>query len=188
MNKQLVILALSVFAWFVTPAVYSEPESKNGDPLAPLRFLVGHCWQASFPDGEHRDTHCFEPFYGKAFVRDRHLVRGPRPDYYGETIYQWDSEAGEIIYRYWSSTGGVSDGKALPEADRILFPGEHHVQEDGTVLEIRSFMRRVNDSAYQMISEQRDGDGWQQLWTMEFSKVGPDNAAGPVQYEQSASD
>jgi hypothetical protein len=43
-------------------------------PYQPLAFLVGHCWQGTFPDGKATDGHCFSWIYGSKFVRDEHVV------------------------------------------------------------------------------------------------------------------
>ncbi len=41
--------------------------------FAGLDQLVGHCWQATFPDGQKIDTHCFSDVYSGAFIKDQSL-------------------------------------------------------------------------------------------------------------------
>lgn len=75
--------------------------------LAPLDFLVGHCWQGTLPSGE-RNVHCFDRF-GDG-IRDRHQVfRGADVVYAGETRYRWDRAAGAIAFDY--ASGGKPIGK-----------------------------------------------------------------------------
>lgn len=142
-----------------------------GDPLAPLRFLVGACWQGTFPDGRNVDTHCYEGFYGNAFIRDTHRVRGENPDYRGLAIYHYDPESKAIVYRYWNSLGGVSDG-------RILSPRERHVTEDGRVIELRTVIEQTAPDTYVSVSEQRNGEAWREIWRIGFSRLTPAGAQG----------
>lgn len=162
------------------------------DPLEPLRFLAGSCWQGRFPDGRNADTHCFEGFYGNAFLRDTHLVWGESDDYRGETIYHRDGANGAIVYRYWNSVGGVSDGAVVVEPGRLLFPGERYTSEDGSTIEMRSFMQPLDAGRYLARSERKVEAGWEPLWEMEFRRVGPadrDPAAARVpQLDRAARD
>lgn len=143
------------------------------DRLAPLRFLVGFCWRASFPEGASDDTHCFTEMYGRSFIRDRHLVQGHDPDYRGETIYHVDSATNQISFRYWSSIGGVSDGVAVSVEGGVLFPAEHHVREDGSEVDMRSSIKQEGADRYVSVAEQLVDGHWRELWRMTFTKLGP---------------
>lgn len=155
------------------------PVTRPATSLAPLAFLAGHCWQGTFPDGEHVDTRCAEFFYDDAFLRDRHLVRGPSPDYRGETIYHVDPERGVVTYRYWSSPGAVSNGDMHLDGDDLVFPGERHVGEDGTITEIRSLIRPLAEDRYLSVTEKRTESGWEEMWTIEFTRLEGSSAEGP---------
>jgi hypothetical protein len=139
------------------------------DPLQPLAFLVGACWSGDFPNGAGRDTHCFEPVFGGKFVRDRHLLRGKRPDYAGETLYAWDAKQQRIAFWYWSSDGDFENGSALPAADGLDFP-EHSV-EGPTPITLRAHWRRLDADHYETIQERKDGDTWRSAWKVEYHRV-----------------
>ena len=48
---------------------------------------------------------------GRQFgLRDRHVVRGGKQPYEGETIYGWDARQKKVVYTYWASDGGISTG------------------------------------------------------------------------------
>jgi hypothetical protein len=131
----------------------AQPEQAPSDlfaPLAPLAFLIGHCWQAEL--GQRRiDTHCFESFYGGRFVRDRHRVTGGASVYEGETIYDWNAAAGRIEYTYWASDGGVSRG-ALTTHDGLLDFGEDvNRRADGVDVRIATTWRLSGSTAYDVV-------------------------------------
>ncbi|MBT8078108.1 MAG: hypothetical protein KJO31_05995 [Gammaproteobacteria bacterium] len=152
--------------------------------LSPMRFLVGSCWQGTFPDGESVDTHCYRSFYGNAFIRDVHLVRGKNPDYRGETVYQWDRNANSISYRYWNSLGGVSDGVAHSSDGMLFFPGERHVRDDGTVVVMQTVIEQTAPDKYVSTTEQQVDSEWKELWRIEFSRLSPSTDLGPAGRQQ----
>jgi uncharacterized protein YndB with AHSA1/START domain len=119
--------------------------------LAPLAFLVGHCWRGDFPGGK-QDTHCFESVYGGRHIRDRHEVSGSGEPYRGETIYSWNGKAKRVEYTYWNSLGGVSRGSMTPRADRLDFGNERYTGSDGKTITISTFWRRVGDDSYEAVS------------------------------------
>lgn len=168
MKKKLACFATAALLVSAAQSAANDGE----DPLGALRFLAGSCWQGTFPDGKSVDTHCYESFYDGAFIRDRHVVKGPNPDYSGETIYHWDKERQQIVYRYWNSLGGVSDGVAVPSGNSIEFPGERHVREDGTVVEMQSSIRPAGDDSYVSVTEEKVGGEWRELWRIEFTRTG----------------
>ena len=149
------------------------PGPGDQPPLAPLAVLEGACWRGTFPDGKTTDTHCYRYFYDGAFLRDTHRVGGDRPEYRGETIYHRDPETGRIVYRYWNSQGGVSDGVVVPEAGRLLFPAERHVTEGGEVIELQTTIEPEGADRYVSVTERRTGEGWEEVWRIEFDRVAP---------------
>jgi len=140
-------------------------------PLRPFAFLLGSCWTATFPDGKNMDTHCYTAMLNGHYVRDRHYVHGDNSDYRGETIYHFDANENRIVYRYWNSVGGISDGSAIPADDGIDFPAEMHVRDDGSTTEIRSRLAKISNEVYVMVSEEKSDNAWKELWKMEY-KVG----------------
>src|SRR5690349_20466490 len=77
--------------------------------LQPLAFLAGSCWSGPLRDGSI-DTHCFEWVFDGRFLRDRHVVKGAKRPYEGETLYAWDPQEKRLVYTYWASDGGMSHG------------------------------------------------------------------------------
>jgi hypothetical protein len=162
------IVTLAAWLALVGGVQGDEPEP---DPLEGLRFLTGSCWQGTFPDGASVDTHCYRSFYGGAFIRDTHVVRGPNPAYHGETIYHWDKEKRCIVYRYWNSLGGVSDGTVQVEKYKLLFPAERHVRDDGSVVEMQSVIKQVDSHRHILTAEEKVNDRWRESWSIEFSRI-----------------
>lgn len=114
-------------------------------PFEGMHFLLGHCWQGTFADGKI-DTHCFEPVYGGALIRDRHEVTG---GYAGETLYHWDAAQGRAEYTYWNSAGGVSRGTMRPVGATLDFGDEVYRGRDGREQRIATSWHRDGDVAYE---------------------------------------
>lgn len=151
-------------------AAESTAEGTLRQELRPLQFLVGSCWTATFPDGKQIDTHCFESVYRGQFLRDRHVVRGAKSPYEGETLYAWDPKQKKVVYTYWASDGGISTGFVVPA------PGEIRFQESyagaGGGLELETVWKRQGENGYQARVRQRKDGEWREMWTMEFSRGG----------------
>ena len=47
------------------------------EALAPMAFLVGHCWKGAIPGSNKTDEHCFQWMYDGRALRDTHIVRSP---------------------------------------------------------------------------------------------------------------
>ncbi|NJO12449.1 MAG: hypothetical protein HC872_02145 [Gammaproteobacteria bacterium] len=148
----------------------SSLASSGERTLEPLEFLVGHCWSGTFADGKSVDTHCFEAVYGGQFVRDRHVVRGDKPDYHGESLYWRDGQSGTIRYLYFNSDGGVSHGTLEPKADRLQFGDEEYTGPDGKVQRFRTVWQRRGADTYVATTEQQNGEEWQPAWRVEFTR------------------
>lgn len=153
------LLALALVA-SDAPAVRAE--------LEPFAFLVGSCWTGAFKDGS-TDTHCFEPVYGGAFVRDRHVVRGAKQPYEGETIHAWDARQKRLVFTYWASDGSLTTGVAEPKpSGEIVFPQEHESAAGRRVL--RSVWTPSGPDSYDVVvAEQKDG-AWRELWRMAMKR------------------
>lgn len=141
--------------------------------LAPLAFLVGSCWRATFPGTTHTDTHCYTAMLGGRYVRDLHVVEGAPSPYSGETIYRWDAAARRIRYDYYASDGGTSSGTAEPNAAGLDFPEENYVSAAGERMTLRNAWSRDGDSAFNGVSSMRHGTEWREMWRMRFTRTGP---------------
>ena len=152
------LLALVVAAG---PAAPTEVRAE----LKPFQFLVGSCWTGTFPDGKATDTHCFEPVYGGQFIRDTHVVKGPKP-YEGESIHAWDAQKKKLVYVYWANSGSISFGTSEPQASgEIVFPQADVASSAGTVAIKSTWTPRGPDSYEVWASHLKDGE-WKETWRM----------------------
>jgi hypothetical protein len=158
----------------LTAAVLALPAPAQDAPVPehfrPLAFLVGSCWKGTFPNGKSTDEHCFEWMLGKGrFIRDRHVVKGPEPDYSGETVYAYDAEKKKVVYRYFASPGFFTEGSLEYADEGIVFP-ERVVAAAG-VKEMRTlFQPSAAGDSYRVRSMEKTPEGWKELWTMEMKK------------------
>ena len=155
----------------IVPVAAAEPLGA----YQPLAFLAGHCWRGSFADGAQSDEHCFSWIYGGKFLRDVHVVRGPgHADHTGESIYFWDSVAGELGYLYIESDGGFSRGTVTAEGTTLVFPPTRYI-ENGAVQTYRSRWQRDGAEAYDVVSEFEGKNGWVPGFKVHLRRV----SAGP---------
>ena len=143
-------------------------------PYAPLAFLVGHCWEGTFPGGKVTDTHCFSWVYGGKFIRDRHVVRhgpGTRDDL-GESLYLWDAASGELQYLYIESAGGFSRGTVTTAPGALIFPPTHYAQ-NGQQQTYRSRWQPSGATEYDVLTEFLVKEQWQPGFTVHMHRVKP---------------
>lgn len=163
----------SMLVAMAAQAVPATPAAPGLTPeLAPLAFLVGSCWRATFPNTARTDTHCYTAMLGGRYVRDLHVVEGASAPYSGETIYRWDAAARRIRYDYYASDGGYSGGHADPTPAGLDFPEENYVGPGGLLMTLRNVLVRTGDG-YTGTSSARQGETWREMWTMRFTRVGP---------------
>jgi len=137
------------------------------EELMPLAFLAGACWTGVFPGSETFDVHCYEPVYGGQYLRDVHAVPQGSEVYRGETLYHWDAAAGVITYRYYNSIGGVSDGTATPDGDRLVFPDETHRGQDGEERVFSTVIEIIGPDGYSVVTRE-DGEVVMQI---DFTRI-----------------
>lgn len=156
---------------FFSGPLESAADTPDQDPLAPLAFLAGHCWVTTFANGRDRDTHCYEWMHDGLQLRDRHVVRGDKPDYRGETVYAYNGERRRVEYRYWNSLGGQSDGYLEVAPDGTLrFPDDRYVGPDGVSYLFSSEITRSGDSGYRIVTRIREGESWRELYRRLFER------------------
>ena len=173
MNKLHGIVAACAAALLPALATSSAPR-----PLEPLAFLAGHCWTTVIDGGKETDTHCYEWMHDGAQLRDRHVVRGDKPDYSGETVYAFNGERKRVEYRYWNSEGGLSDGYLEVADDGTLrFLDDRYVGLDGAVYLFSSEITRPAEGRYRILTRVKQGDAWKDMWTREFTREEPKPAA-----------
>lgn len=118
--------------------------------LSPFAPFVGACWRSDFTATMH-DTHCFEPMYGGAHVRDRHEVEeGGKVIYAGETIYSADGP--DLVFTYVNSLGGVGFGKVASGKSLLGFNGSMRASPDKAEQPIDSEWRLIDADHYEVRS------------------------------------
>lgn len=102
-----------------TPVILFLAAGTLSPGLQPLAHYAGHCWSAPL-SAKTVDRHCFTPVFKGKHLRDVHVVtNGGRAVYSGETIYS--VEAGQIVFTYWNSLGGVGHGTVSQSGDDLVF-------------------------------------------------------------------
>lgn len=138
--------------------------------FAPLAFLVGHCWTGQLPNGQGADTHCYEWMLGREFIRDRHAVTGAG-DYRGESIYQWDPATKQVVYRYWNTDGGVSNGRIAVTGTALHAEDEEYRGKGGEALHFRSTITPVGATAYDVATDARVEQQWRPVRAVRYTRV-----------------
>jgi hypothetical protein len=138
-------------------------------PLAPLSRLAGHCWKGEFADGGTWDRHCFEWAYEGKFLHDKHALSGKRAPYGGETFYRYDAKAQRILYHYFNSQGGYSEGDVQPAQNELRFPEERY-QQGGKTMVLRTIWRFEGDAKMLAVTEQQRDGQWVEAWRIAFSR------------------
>ncbi len=163
------IIGLLAVVLGASPAAGGASASAVRAELKPFEFLVGSCWTGTFPNGTSTDTHCFEPVYGGLFVRDRHIVRGAKTPYEGESIHAWDAQQKKLVFTYWASSGDISTGTSEPQASgEIVFPEAH-----SSGVSIKSVWTPRGPDTYDVwAAEMKDGQ-WREQWRMTMKRDAP---------------
>ena len=163
------VLALTVT--LAVPTLAAAPAATApADPYQPLAFLVGHCWKGTFPGSTQTDEHCFSRVYGGKFLRDEHVVhRDGAPDEFGETLYLWNSAAGQLEYFYIESGGGFIHGTARADGEALVFPEAPYV-DGGKTMNVRSRWQRSADAAYDVATEFEMGGRWVPAFSLQMRR------------------
>jgi uncharacterized protein YndB with AHSA1/START domain len=112
--------------------------------LAPLDFLVGHCWKGMLPTGEP-NIHCFDRVDGN--VRDRHeVLRDGKKVYGGETIYAWDGDARTVRFVYTGMGGSGGKGMMRPDGADLDFGSNDYSSGSGTITVATRWVRVAPDA------------------------------------------
>jgi hypothetical protein len=145
-----------------------QGQQASATRFKPLEFLVGSCWTGTFPDGKRTDEHCFEWVFGRAFIRDRHVVHGGDAPYAGESLFRWDGKSDRLAFWYWNSQGGVSEGSAEHTPEGIVFP-ERYTTDSGVVA-MKAVWTRTGPDSYRVLQAEHRAGNWKTLWTMELTR------------------
>lgn len=112
-------------------------------PLAPLARLAGHSWKGEFAEGGSWDRHCFE--------------------------WTYDGKDQRIVFHYFNSAGGYSEGDVQPAQNELRFPEERYEQGGKTML-LRTIWRFEGDSRMLAVTGQQSGDKWVEAWRIGFAR------------------
>ena len=157
-------LLLAIAAALAAPATSFaiEPHFK------PLEYLVGHCWRASFKNGQ-QDVQCYRSLYGGKLLQSTHVVEGSQPRYEGMSVFSWDAAHKRVRYHYFTSTGAVSEGYFDNRAEGIVIP-ERHVGDDGKVTELETRYERDGGDAYKVVTREKTPQGWVERWSLQYRR------------------
>lgn len=136
-----------------------------------MAFFVGSCWDGVFSDGQSTDRHCLRAMNKGHFVRDRHFVDGARGPYGGETIFSWDAEEGRIVYVYFDTAGGKSEGTLIPVDDGFKAPDEVYEMGDGRSMTIASAWVITGPDSWEQRTQDVSGDAPKTLWTIAYDRA-----------------
>ncbi len=162
-------LALCGLGLSLYGAALAEVANPSAEPLAPLAFLAGHCWEGRFENG-HRDIQCYEWVYGRQFLRSDHQVIGTNPRYQGITYYGWDALKERIRFHYFTSAGAVSEGHLEATETGFRVP-EEHVGGNGKVTRIETLFEQTDEYHYSAASRVwADGD-WKPMHTAIYRRM-----------------
>ena len=162
-----------VLLGFVSPLHAGETDAaKVSDHFKPYVFMIDGAWVGRFPDGSASDTQRFEWVYGGKFIRNTHFVTrdGQGTVYEGETIFAWDAEKKQVIYWYWNTLGGYSEGVMAYDGKHFLAQGLYHDPTNGKTMETRSGLEPVSETEYRAVQYFKKDGAWQEQWTMTFQK------------------
>ena len=138
-------------------------------PLAPLSRLAGHCWKGEFAEGGSWDRHCFEWAYDGKFLHDKHVVTGKRAPYGGETWYRYEGAAKRIVFHYFNSQGGYSEGSVQPAQNELRFPEERY-EQGGKSLVLRTIWRFEGETTMLAVTEQQKDGSWAEAFRIKFAR------------------
>lgn len=138
-------------------------------PLAALSRLAGHCWKGEFADSGSWDRHCFEWAYDGKFLHDEHVVTGKRAPYGGQTWYRYDANGQHIVFHYFNSQGGYSEGDVQPAQNELRFPEERY-EQGGKTMVLRTIWRFEGDAKLVAATEQQKDGQWVEAWRITFSR------------------
>ncbi|MDX1500760.1 MAG: DUF1579 family protein [Thermoanaerobaculia bacterium] len=161
--------AILVLATLATAAGGEEEAAAHRARFAPLDTLAGSCWGGEISEGV-RDVHCWEWVIQEKFLRDRHTVRGGGGVYSGDTLYAWDADDATLRFWYFNSLGGVSQGTAAVEGERMLFEESYEDAERSAA--IRSYLELPDADRYRIASERLSDGGWEPMMKVEYRRFG----------------
>jgi hypothetical protein len=145
-------------------AAGTSPDS----PLAAfgwMKELAGSCWTTTLPDGQTRDTQCYEARHGR-FLFGR-IEIGTR--FQGESLFAWDEDAKKIVFYFWGSNGRHGVGEGRFEGELIHFP--EFTKRDPAAPESRSTWSQIGPDAYRVSRQERSGDAWSEKWAVTYTRV-----------------
>lgn len=158
-------------------AAAAAAQTVPGDPqrFAPVADLTGSCWMGVFPGSNARDVHCYEWVLDGGFVRDSHEVHGSDGVYAGETYYGWLLPGQGLHFWYFNTLGGVSEGGV--QGREAVWDFSETYRGGDREIEMRTVMTRPSGDAYDVVTEEKRGEGWVELTRVRYTRLGLPKAA-----------
>ena len=78
-------------------------------------------------------------------------------------------KAQRIVFHYFNSEGGYSEGQVQPAQNELRFPEERY-EQNGKSLVLRTIWRFDGDTKLLAVTEQRKDDQWVEAWRVAYSR------------------
>jgi hypothetical protein len=173
MRKAAIFIALVAMT---SSAVWGQ-DTKNTPatkPIAALGWLVGGVWTADgtkLAPGLQRIETRYQWSDNAAYIRfTTHFVldKGTVRNYDGN--FFWNAEQSSLAMWYMDAQNSITQGPMKLEGDilQLTFHGEDF---EGKPADLRVKVTRKTNDHYNWLLEEKQGDGWKQLATLEYLRV-----------------
>jgi len=160
----------------------SKPETSKPDttkteapkPVSALSWLVGGVWRADaskLGPGMQRIETRYRWSDNNAYIRfNTHFIfdKGTAKTYDGN--FFWNPERKSLAVWYMDSRNGITQGPVEINGDvtKISFRGPDF---DGKLADLQVFVTRKTNDDYRWSVQEKEGDTWKELATLEYLRV-----------------
>jgi hypothetical protein len=155
----------------------SRPDATKTEaskPVAALSWLVGGVWTADaskLGPGMQRIETRYQWSDNNAYIRfNTHFIfdKGTAKTYDGN--FFWNPEQKSLAVWYMDSRNGITQGPVEINGDvtKISFRGPDF---DGKVADLQVFVTRKTSDDYRWSVQEKEGDTWKELATLEYLRV-----------------
>src|SRR4029079_6192340 len=95
-------------------------------------------------------------------------------------FYRYDAKAQRIVFHYFNSEGGYSEGPVHPAQNELRFPEEQY-QQNGKSLVLRTIWRFEGETKLLAVTEQQKDGQWVESWQIAYSRESPRAIIGAPQ-------
>jgi len=174
MKKVLAVAALAVMAMASVAVAAQEGAAKKTRHIDALSWLVGGVWTADaskMGNGMQRIETRYSWSDNGAYVRfNTHFVldRGTMKNYDGN--FFWNPEQATLAMWYMDAGNSIIQGPVVVEGDVTRF-SFHAPDFEGKMADLRVNLTRKTNDDYVWMLEERAGDGWKPLASLEYLRA-----------------